>query len=426
VDSATKLPVNTGLLRAWTGRFYAVSYGADPTGMADSGPAINAAIADAKVAGGVVELGPGVFKIGTTINLSGIHTAYAPNTGASVTLRGAGMHSTYLTGGETSYGFIELVGSNRVTIEGMTMVSTGTIQFGVLGGRTTGNASSGEHVFRHVGIYGAFSQAALFMMSSEMCSYDRLLVYTTAGAGAVLARDLRGWSSVTAKYTALSSTTAIVSGNGVNRIANSQFLTTGLSATDYPLVLEYIQTGSFENIYTISSGAPLVLLSKKCAQVSFKGLHQEWNSGIGGATEPYGIYCSNVVLSGEQQDIRMSITGSSCYPVYGEDNVVFADFTFIASQWRGTKSWMFDSYISYNASINYDSRATSISEVSTPRYRVRGAGADNQYTPNSFTTTNRNLRTNDLGPGTQIFDTTLNKPLWSSVAGWRDATGTLV
>lgn len=43
----------------------------------------------------------------------------------------------------------------------------------------------------------------------------------------------------------------------------------------------------------------------------------------------------------------------------------------------------------------------------------------------SYTTANRPAA-NTVGDGQSIYDTTLNKPLWSDGTAWRDATGTAV
>ena len=67
----------------------ASTYGADPTGTLDSGPAINAAIAALPVTGGIVYIGPGNFKISTTIQIGdGSQSQVSTRTG--VVLVGSG------------------------------------------------------------------------------------------------------------------------------------------------------------------------------------------------------------------------------------------------------------------------------------------------------------------------------------------------
>lgn len=403
-------------------------YGAAGDGVMDDSAAIQSAINAAKVNGGVVYLPAGSYNIGTTLDLTDINpTAYAYTSEAGVIFAGDGTHATYLTGGEAAYGFIDIVSSNRLRLEDFSIVAGVTCQYGIIGGRTTGDGSSGEHIIRNVLVYGAFTVAAVFMLASEACTYDHLTVYTTQGAGLVLAGDIAEWT-VTAKYAPLTDTAPLPSGNGLAALRSVLALTIGLDATDYPLVLEYVQTLVADNLYTISSGAPLIMMQKNAHSASFRCLHQEWNSDLPGATEPYGIFLRNFQQDGIAQNYRISIESSSLYSIYGDDDSVtgawLGDFSFRSSWWRGTKTYQIDVWACYGAEIRADSSVASISEVTTPLYRYRAAGGNNHVFPNSYTTAGRPAPW-DFGVA-MIYDTTLNVPLWASPAGWRDATGALV
>lgn len=403
-------------------------YGAAGNGMMDDSAAIQSAIDAAKVSGGVVYLPAGSYSIGTTLDLTNIHpSAYNYSGEACVAFVGDGPHATRLVGGEADFGFIDIVASNGIRLEDFAIVTGVACQYGIIGGRTTGDGSSGEHIIRNVLVYGAFTVAAVFMLASEACTYDHLTVYTTQGAGLVLAGDIAEWT-ISAKYADLSATNPLPSGNGLAALRSVLALTIGLDDTDYPLVLEYVQTLVADNLYTISSGAPLIMMRKNAHTASFRCLHQEWNSDLPGATEPYGIFLKNFQQDGIAQNYRISIEASSVYSIYGDDDSVtgawLGDFTFRSSLWRGTKTYQVDVWACYGANIMADSSVASISEVVSPLYRYRAAGGNNHVFPNSYTTAGR-PNPWDFGVST-IYDTTLNVPLWGSPAGWRDATGALV
>lgn len=410
-----------------------LDFGAKGDGVTDDSGAIQDAIDAAKVKGGIVYMPPGDYKINTTLNLSGIHPDFDVQLNPpTISLIGAGRHATYLRGGESGYGFIELIGSNRILLEGFTIRGDIPLQYGILGGRTTGDASSGEHVFRDITIWGNFDLAGIFMLSAEITGYEGVTVYTQRGPALVLARDMRGWIG-TAKYAPISTTFSITGGNGVISLHRCMLLTIGLASTDHPLVLEYVQTFTADGLYTVSSGAALIMMRKGVWQASFRGLHQEWNHSIVGAVQPYGFLETNYPIGPlENSQVKISIEGSSIYSIKGEGNgdaetpgATWNDFSVKSTNWRGDFDYQFDVWISYNAQIQYDPRGGTIAEQLSPVYRIRGAGDSNQSYPNRYSTANRPPFF-EFGQGRVIFDTTLNKPLWAGPAGWLDATGTIV
>lgn len=58
-------------------------------------------------------------------------------------------------------------------------------------------------------------------------------------------------------------------------------------------------------------------------------------------------------------------------------------------------------------------------------FQVAGTQANNSWRTGVFTTATR-PSASTVGAGSQIYDTTLGKPIWSDGTWWRDATGTNV
>lgn len=116
----------------------ASAYGADPTGVNDSGPAFNSAIAALPASGGVVYVPAGTYKIATTI------TANVANN-ATVTIMGDGYQATQLLSYVT--GDCVRMYNGTAFVSGDNNMSQGS---GVLGltidGTNAGNSSNGLHV----------------------------------------------------------------------------------------------------------------------------------------------------------------------------------------------------------------------------------------------------------------------------------------
>jgi len=412
--------VVVGPMGGGLGVYNVCAFGAVGDGETDDSDAIQSAI-DACLAagGGTVYIPPGRFKIDTTLNLTNIHPEWDEDSGVSIAIRGAGIHATYLVGGEPDYGFMELVGSNRVRVADMAMVTgTGhTLQYGILSGRADGDASSGEHCFENIIIHGEFTLAAIFALASEECRYENCKVYTRAyGHGIVLAIDLDGWTDYTgSKYEPLTSTVPFRGGNGLNSLRNVSTITR--TTTKSALWIEYVQTFSAIGLFTYTFGGPHVTMAKGSRQATFVAMQQEWSNALGGS-EPYGVY-----VVADSYYYRFSVKDSDVYAVYAESASEIRDFSFISSRWKGGITYMVDVSSMYNSTI----QAYGVGDaVPTPRYRARDGGSDNQVSPASFTTVLRDTFTTNLGPGRYVFDTTLGKPIWSTASAWVDATGTTV
>jgi hypothetical protein len=377
-----------------TGMFHATAYG-DGTRKTSN---VNLALTAAKVAGGTVYMDAGAWTCDAVIDMTLINQNQAPYTGSVVKLLGAGHQETIVSGGVAGFGFLELTGSARVTVEGISFVQTtgSSIQYGILGGRYTDNGSV-LYNLKDVYVSGNYTLAAMITYSAEDSQYADCVFYNNQGPGLVLARDQRGWS-VTPKYAAVSTSSPLSSGNGQIRLSRVKCFTTRNATNgpaDYPLVVEFAQSFVADNIYTISGGAPLILIDKRCDQVSFRGLHQEWwTSGVTGATEPYGTYIKATVTAGENLYFRLTYDASTIYPIFAEDNTKVTQLSVRGCGWRSsTRSWMVDLYEADTVDVPSGNGWTAIStgEQTTPTYRKRAGTSLVVALPHSILRANSGL-----------------------------------
>lgn len=387
-DTTFKTNLSATYARRAVAEFYPMDYG-DKTASFTN---VNLAITDINTnhggVGKIVLRGSLNWTADVTLNLSGIHPAFDAGSGPTISLEGYGHLLTTVTAtaglASSGFGFAELVGSNLITIKGITFnTGANTLNYGVLTGRTTGDASAGRHVFEDVYIHGSFTVAGLFALSSENCTYRDFEVLTNAGHGAVLARDLGGWT-ITAKYAALTTTVPETGGNGSNQFDGVRLMTTRAptgtapfagGTGDSPLVVEYTQAFVGEKVYMLTGGAPHIWINKDCNQFKITGLQQELNSG----TAPtYGVYVS--APSGTYTDpkvVRVSFDDCTMYPIYGETGVTFSQLR-MNGGWRitsPTMSWQVDVDTADLADLPVSYTATEPWEVPTPAYRRRSGNS---------------------------------------------------
>jgi hypothetical protein len=387
-----------------TGMFHADAYG----DFALKTSNVNLAIAavQATGAGGVVYMKAGQWTCDEPINMS--------SAGELVKLRGAGQSMTRVViSSASSYGFLEIVGSPKAQVEGIGFTMTAgtfTAQYGILAGRAASNASVDGLKLKDVYVYGRFTIAAMVSVAAEQAHYEDCIFYSDQGAGLVLARDVRNWA-VTARWTAVTSTTPLSSGNGILRLDSVQCWTTRLLATgptDYPLVVEFAQTFTADGLYTVSAGPPLILLDKRIDQASFRGLKQEW---IAGGAEPVGVYLKNTPTSGELNNMRLSFDASSLYSILSEDNVKLNQLSVRGSGWRSsTKTWTVDLYESDTVDLPSGNSWSVIGdEDTTPTYRKRNSTSLVVALPHSILRATANLDFPSVAAsgGTQILTVTV-------------------
>lgn len=369
-----------------TGYFHADAYG-DGTLKTSN---VNLAIADAKAVGGTVYMRGGDWTCDQVINMSSINSGGGPYSANVVKLKGAGHQVTKVTGGEAGYGFLEVVDSPRAWIEGINFQQTTSgLNYGILASRNTSDGSAPWLVLKDIYVTGNYNVAAMYSINIEQAHYQDCIFWTNSGAACILARDQVNRTTITAKYTAISTTAGYAGGNGVIRMERCQFTTTRNATngpTDYPLVVEFAQTFTADSIYTLSAGPHLIVLDKRIDEATFRGLQQEWwTSGVTGATEPYGFYLKNTLTGTENRSVRLGVEGSSIYSLYGEDNVKLTSFRMKGGAWRTTgKSYNLDVYSADVLEVpvaggNYT--ASTSTEQTTPTYNRRDGSVLTIQTP---------------------------------------------
>lgn len=370
-----------------TGYFHADAYG-DQTLKTSN---VNLAITAAKAVGGTVYMRAGDWTCDEVINMSSINAGGGPYSANVVRLLGAGHQVTKVTGGESGFGFLEVVDSPRAVIEGINFQQTTSgLVYGILAGRNTSDRSAPSLVLRDVYVTGNYTIAPFYSINIEQAHYSDCIFWANSSAACILARDQVGRTAVTAKWTAISSTAGYGGGNGIIRMDRVQCVTTRNltnGPNDYPLVIEFAQTMVIDSLYTLSGGAHLIVLDKRIDELSIRGLQQEfWDTGsVTGATEPYGIFLKNTVTGSESRIARVSIEGSSLYSIYGDDNVKLTGLHIKSSGFRTTtKSFNVDLWSADVLEVpigggNYT--ATSSSEQTTPTYNRRDGTPLTTWTP---------------------------------------------
>jgi len=323
--------------------------------------------------GGTVLLGNTNYYIGTTLDLHNFNSDTSqPLVDNSITIKGMGKRQTFIIGGEASYGFIDAVGANYVNIEGLSLSSTTTTQFGILLGRTTGDGNAGNHRIKDVGIYGSYTLAGIFAMSSELCTYDDLHVYTSGGKGIVLARDLTGWT-VTPKYGTLSATTPLQVGNTGNRITNTNIWSNSSTDGNYLLVLEAAHRFYSHNLYVWSSAqSNQIHFDKGGYGYTFDALIAE-KSGAEPWTFDFVFYLASQTYP-QYRDI--SIRGGDTYGIYTDSNIGGIENLQVSGTIKGAKSPIVDIYSLYDSAI-----IAKPLYGTTPAYRIRKVSLRNSFGP---------------------------------------------
>lgn len=354
---------------ALTGMWHAEAYG-DKTLKTSN---VNLAITAVKAAGGgLVYMRAGQWTCDETINMSSV--------GEVVKLIGAGHTLTRVALFTTStFPMLEAIGSASVHLEGIgfTQGASVTAPCAILGGRDTTNASVNGFKMKDIYVFGAYTMAACLVFAAEEAHYEDCQFFTTQGAGLVLARDNRGWT-ITAKWTQPTATAPLSAGNGVihcDRLTCYTSRTAAAGPLDNPLIVEYAQTFVADSLYTVSGGCPLIVLDKRIDHASFRGVQQEWLTGLAGATEPVGTYFKNTATSGETKIVRVKYEACALYQIFGDTGVSVTNLEIAQSSWRASAASfqididLCDMIRAPQAGLDYF--PTSASEVTTPAYRRR-------------------------------------------------------
>jgi hypothetical protein len=302
---------------------------------ADQSQALTDAVDAWKQAGGErrkIVLPPGKLKWSKSANLTGINSGYfgtiESGDNRNLTIAGAGRDQTILVGGELGFGFMEITDSSALVLEDFSIDAPNSgadqCQYGILGGRTTGNASTGFIQIRRVGVTGRFTKWPIFLMSVENSQLIEPLVWSTLGNGIALAMNNTNHGMVP-KFLALGSG---LGGNGANKILSPWMASLTLATPESRLLLlEFTQDAMIQNGYFVSSHAEAHIRLGKRATMHLDGSQHEYDaygSGQPGALDPISVeFAEGTGEFGPTYDIPeyrcTKISNSRLRSIHGED-----------------------------------------------------------------------------------------------------------
>lgn len=146
-----------------------LDYGADPTGVANSTTAFNAAIAYARTlpAGGSVYIPEGTYAV-TEINATSASSDFTKG----VILKGAGRLATRIIPFATGNVLLNMMGSNNMLVEGMTFLSQAfQSQCAIYMARSTTSPNCNNNKFRDIYTEGNYSKASVVCNGSESSNW---------------------------------------------------------------------------------------------------------------------------------------------------------------------------------------------------------------------------------------------------------------
>lgn len=267
---------------------------------ADQSQALTDAVDAWKQAGGesrTILLPAGDVKFETTADLTGVNSGYFGNIlsgdNRNLTIRGAGRDQTRLHGGEPGFGFMEVTDSSALVLEDFSIFAPNSggsqCQYGILGGRTTGNASTGFIQMRRLSVVGRFTKWPIFLMSVENSQIIEPVIWSILGNGIALAMNNTN-HAMTPKYLPLGSG---LGGNGANRILSPWMASLNLATPESRLLLlEFTQDAVVQNSYFVTSHAQAHIRLGKRATMHLDGSQHEWDpvgSGLPGALNPISV-----------------------------------------------------------------------------------------------------------------------------------------
>ena len=360
-------------------------FGAKGDGATDDTNAFKAAIAAVfnEMGGGTVYIPAGDYILSETLNLNNFASDAVANLPVNFTKRlkivGDGSGSTRLLGGEVGYGFFELIGANFLWFEGFSIVanrSSNYPQYGFCGGRPAGNASSGVHKFSDVFVIGKFSKAAMFMLSSEVNTFNDCVFYPQIGHGCVMAMNNIPWS-VTPKYGTFGTG---LGGNGHNQFTNVQFLSADqANVGDVPIALEYAQDFRLTSCYWATTNNASQLYFRKSAEGSIENCFFERY----GASDPYSIYFSaEDPLDPDDYPQYRDIKISNCrvLNVFADNGTSITNMTVENTVFRGTDTtYHIDLDSVYDSTFRSSNLLPNVTAVTDVKLRIRKEGYRNYY-----------------------------------------------
>ena len=346
--------------------------------------ATQAAANDALLKGAEVHLPQGTGIFNRTVNLTGFYGNHITNLlvlhNKKLRFVGKGSANTIIKGGEVGYGFFEMLGANFIDFEGLTLNATDATnkcQYGICAGRPTGNASSGTFRFKDFHIYGFFTKAAHYMMSSETNVWEDCFYYPQTGHGVVLSMNNIGWN-VSPKYSTFGTG---LGGNGVNYMSRVHFLTHLQSApTDILLAVEYGQVFRADTIYFASTVNEKHVQFRKSFGQTFinNAQHEQY-----GAVMPISYYFKgdDPADVDDYIDYRdFTLINSRLFQIYSEDNVRLTNANITNNVYRGpVGSLGIDLAKLYDSRVEGSDKLPNVTLNSNVKVRVRQENENNTW-----------------------------------------------
>lgn len=258
-DNSPVAVIPVGFYNSQAGVFNVLNYGAAPgAAEATNTAAINAAIAAAKVTGGVVQFGPGTYACDGALDLCDC---------TNVHLIGAGGHyKTILECHNTGKAAIEIIGSKQIKIENIRIVghATDTPAVGIWTARSTGVTGNDTSQIwcERVAVDGAFTVAAWYNTGCESVQLFGCHTYiTNAACKAGVMHDWENTAGTGDTANALTpehATLRIESAQVLGLISHS-FLTCDPAAVAFSPVRIINETGAVQlrSTYVTAYGAPI-------------------------------------------------------------------------------------------------------------------------------------------------------------------------
>lgn len=314
-----------------TGAPFNMRPGAD----ADQSQALTDAVDAWKQAGGErrkIVMPSGKLKWSTTADATGVNSGYfgqvLTGDNRNLTICGAGRDQTILVGGEPGFGFMEITDSCSLVLEDFSIDAPNSganqCQYGILGGRTTGNGSSGFVQMRRLSVRGRFTKWPIFLMSLENSQIIEPIVWSVLGNGIALAMNNTN-HDMDPKFLPLGSG---LGGNGANKILSPWMASLNFATPNSRLLLlEFSQDAVIQNAYFVSSHAKAHIRLGKRAAMHLDGSQHEFDpyaSTLPGALDPISVeFAGGTGEFGPSYDIPeyrgTKITNGRLRSIYGED-----------------------------------------------------------------------------------------------------------
>jgi hypothetical protein len=192
-------------------------FGAKGDGQADDARAINAAIQQARTSGGgTVRLPAGRYRVASSINLTG----FGGSTIGSLHLAGDGAYTTAIISDIIGAPVLDLTGSDMLRLSNFAVRCNHFVTEILLLARPVSGASSGDHLFDHVNLFGPTTHAVATSIGSEQNLFLHCGFFSQADGpaftGCMTPTTPPGGNNTAAGWTPSSPFVAIGTGEGGN------------------------------------------------------------------------------------------------------------------------------------------------------------------------------------------------------------------